>query len=77
MSDLQQKDEVATRWGYSEGFQALVYRVQDTGCPVCGKMCLVVDVSMALIQCDSCGIAFEYRYNQGVIPFHTIIESGT
>lgn len=29
------------------------------------------DISMALIQCDACGLSFEYRYNKGVIPYHT------
>lgn len=43
-------------------------------CPVCGVSGLIVDVSMALIQCDSCGISFEYRYDRGVIPFYTILK---
>lgn len=30
-----------------------------------------VDVSMALIQCDNCGLCFEYRYNRGVVPYFT------
>jgi len=30
-----------------------------------------LDISMALIQCDKCGLCFEYRYNKGVIPYHT------
>lgn len=31
----------------------------------------IIDVSMALITCNQCGMSFEYRYNRGVIPYHT------
>ena len=30
-----------------------------------------IDTSMALIVCDQCGLCFEYRYDRGVIPYHT------
>ena len=76
MTDLQTKDEFVTRLCNQEGF-SLNSLVEGTNCPVCKERKLIVDVSMALIQCDGCGIAFEYRYDRGVIPFHTIIESGT
>ena len=36
----------------------------------CGGQ-LYFDVSMALIQCDNCGFCFQYRYNKGIIPYHT------
>jgi len=29
------------------------------------------DVSMALIQCNNCGLCFEYRYGKGIIPYYT------
>jgi hypothetical protein len=37
---------------------------------ICGGM-PHIDVSMALIQCDNCKLSFEYRYNKGIIPYHT------
>ena len=30
-----------------------------------------IDVSMALIHCNKCGLCFEYRYARGVVPYHT------
>jgi len=30
-----------------------------------------IDASMALIQYENCGLCFAYRYNKGVIPYHT------
>ena len=30
-----------------------------------------LDISMALIACETCGMSFEYRYNQGVIPYYS------
>lgn len=46
-------------------------------CPICKKDTLLVDWSMALIQCDGCGISFEYRYNRGVIPYKTMLDNTT
>jgi ribosomal protein L37AE/L43A len=48
-------------------------KVEQTDCPICRKNKLVVDISMALIQCDNCGISFEYRYRRGTVPYHTIL----
>lgn len=48
-------------------------KVEQTDCPICRKSKLIVDISMALIQCDNCGISFEYRYRRGIIPYHTIL----
>ena len=77
MTDLRQKDYAAMRSDCDDAVvQELIELVQAAGCPICKKQGLIVDMSMTLIQCDSCGIAFEYRYDRGVIPFHTIIESG-
>ncbi len=78
MTDLRQEDVAVDRdENNEEGLQHLIRLVEGTGCPVCRELNLIVDRSMTLIQCDNCGIAFEYRYDRGVIPFHTIIESGT
>ena len=75
MTDLRQKD-VDVDWDNEEAFLVLIGLAEGTDCPVCRNKTLIVDRSMALILCDSCGIAFEYRYDRGIIPFHTIIESG-
>ena len=54
---------------------SLKIAVEKSECPVCHKEKLIVDISMALIQCDSCGISFEYRYRRGVIPYYTLLGS--
>jgi len=48
--------------------------IENTECPVCKKHNLSLDLSMALIQCEGCGISFEYRYDRGVIPYNTMIK---
>lgn len=48
--------------------------IEDTECPVCKRHNLSLGMSMALIQCDGCGISFEYRYDRGVIPYNTMVK---
>ena len=79
MTKSRQKDvNVEQQYGYSEDiFLQLIDKVEEKDCPICGERKLIVDLSMSLIQCDSCGISFEYRYDRGIIPFHTIIGAGS
>ena len=74
MTEARIKDIDANQWA---DLQKLIGEIREKDCPICGQKKLGTDVSMCLIQCEGCGIAFEYRYDRGVIPFHTIIESGT
>ncbi|MBI9087383.1 MAG: hypothetical protein JEZ11_27585 [Desulfobacterales bacterium] len=37
---------------------------------VCGGI-PIIDSSMGLIYCEKCGLSFEYRYNKGLVPYHT------
>jgi len=48
--------------------------IERKKCPICKEKKLIVDVSMALIQCEHCGISFEYRYNRGIIPYKTFVN---
>jgi len=50
------------------------YQLVDDCPPLAPCRCggeAIIDFSMALIQCETCGMSFEYRYNQGIIPYHT------
>lgn len=69
----QDKDVVMSRRGGAT--QEMIEQVEELPCPVCGEKKLIVDISMTLIQCDGCGICFEYRYNRGVIPYNTLLRS--
>ena len=71
VTDAHQKDIESMPYSV-EDIQKWVAITEATLCPVCKEHNLTVDISMRLIQCDGCGLSFEYRYDRGVIPFHTI-----